>query len=324
MKYLKDRTTEYILTGDIKSFFNTHSEIKYLFETYDSLISHMKDRGFIFVDTPEKADAIMAFRIQLTGYDVYHECARNASIRIIDVNSRDTLMVVYTTGMNFFSVKRDIHDEMKELFKLIDKNIDMPYSALIFENNLDEAKEPKYENVEAEGISVKAGSLYRGGLSKRYFGMSFKDHHILPARVVIKNNSNEDIVLSSSKCRFYADNAISQNAMISYEVMKIIGKYDAIFEAVLGSVLGGYGGFKLADTEGWAPENDKKEFSVVYGKFDPIVKIRPGEEAKGALLFSVLSTKKNPVDFNGGTLELAIKKASGDDVKITIPIKDEI
>ena len=326
MRYLKERPPSFFLDGDIGSYFNDNLDNKYLFETFRRLQEHLMNRGFILVDSPEKADAILAFRVQLAGYDVYHECARNASIRLIDPVTHDTIMLLYTPGMSFLTLKRDLYDELNELFKVMDANMDTPVSARKFAKKLYKAKKACYKTIEKDGLMVSVANLYDTRLSRQAFGLSIKCFDVAPVRIILKNNTGEDVVFRYLDSRLSARTNARQSALTSYDVMKIIGKYDKIFECLIDSVLfGPIIGF--GDAEGWAPENDEREFGVVYNKFDPVVRLKPGEEVSGVLLFDLAPPEEKrvartqPIPLRDATLTLSVQKASGGAIQVQTQIR---
>lgn len=320
-QYLKEKPAGCFLEGNIESKFNDHKDNKYLFETFNRLKNHLREKGFILVDSPQKADAILAFRIQLAGYDVYHECARNASVRLIDPVSNDTIMILYTPGFEFMTLKRDVYDELKALFKVIDANIDQPAAAEKFEKNHSGPVGVKFDAVEKNGLTLTTANIYPSRLSRQYFNISLKDSGVMPVIVKVKNDTGREVTLKYRESVLNTSVIGNRAPMSTYDAMKLIGCYDKLFEACVGSVLFGLS-MGFGDMERWSPENDEKEYAIVYHKFDPIVRIGPGEEASGVMLFDLTPPKNDNkvlvkgLTSEGGTLTVVLKSDAGGDIRI--------
>lgn len=327
VKYLKERPGDFFLTGDIQGQFNNKSDNKYLHECFNRLKDHMKEKGFILVDSPQEADAILAFRIQLAGYDVYHECSRGSSIRIIDPINNDTIMILYSPGYEFLTLKRDVYDELNVLFKIIDANIDAPHAAKKFEANFSKPVCVKYDSVDNNGITLTTASIYPGRLCRQFFTTSLKENNVIPIVVKLKNNTSQEIALKYKESTFNTEVIGDRRALKTYEAMRIIGQYDKLFEALLGSLFfGATMGF--GDMERWSPENDETEYSIVYHKFDPVARIKPGEEISGIMLFDLTPPKSDDkviadsYPSKTGTLTIVLKSSTGSDIRIQKKIEE--
>jgi hypothetical protein len=327
LRYLKEKTRDFFLTGNLQEQFNDNKDNKYLHECFKRLKDHMKEKGFILVDSPREADAILAFRIQLAGYDVYHECSRGSSIRVIDPINNDIIMMLYSPGFEFLTLKRDVYDELNELIKVIDMNIDFPEAAKKFEAKFSNPVGVEYNSVEKGGIMLTTASIYPGRLCRQFFTTSLKDRNIMPIIVKLKNNTAQETVLKYKESIFNTEVIGDRNALNTYDTMKLVGQYDKLFEALAGSLFFG-AAMGFGDMEKWSPENDEKEYAIVYHKFDPVVRIKPGEEVSGIMLFDLTPPKKdNKVITDGypskeATLTIILKGNSGNDIRIQTKINE--
>jgi hypothetical protein len=106
------------LTGDPAELLKKQMSKKPYLAAIDKLKSKLTSLGFTLVNSPQEADAVAALRVEMGPYELFSgQSAGSASLRLIDFQSNDTLMIIFTEG-SFIS--KNVDGEMNVLFGKID------------------------------------------------------------------------------------------------------------------------------------------------------------------------------------------------------------